>query len=88
MLLVHVIYQRVVYTSVYTYYILVVTQQEKENFYIVMKCSAIYIGRTFNLWLLLVYLISINEIQNSINPFVFFCTSGYRRLQLTMNSRR
>ena len=33
------------------------TQQEKENFYIVMKCGAIYIGRTFNLWLLLVQLL-------------------------------
>jgi hypothetical protein len=33
---------------------MVVTHQEKENFYIVMECDAIYIGRTFNLWLLLV----------------------------------
>ena len=37
-------------------FILVVTHQEKENFYIVMECDAIYIGRTFNLWLLLVLL--------------------------------
>jgi hypothetical protein len=42
------------YISVYILIILVVTHQEKENFYIVVECDAIYISRTFNLWLLLV----------------------------------
>jgi hypothetical protein len=42
------------YITVYILIILVVTHQEKENFYIVMECDAIYIGRTSNLWLILV----------------------------------
>jgi hypothetical protein len=46
---------RCIYQCIYLLYLfIVVTYQEKENFYIVMECDAIYIGRTFNLWLLLV----------------------------------
>jgi hypothetical protein len=45
--------------------ILVVTHQEKDNFYIVMECDAIYIGRTFN-----IYMVTPSNNNNNNNDFI------------------
>jgi ABC-type transport system involved in Fe-S cluster assembly fused permease/ATPase subunit len=58
-----------------------VTHQEKANFYIVMECVAIYIGRTFNLWLLLVKVILLVDFS-----FVKIFLKNYRVTMKTISN--